>query len=326
MRGQHHMVEMLGALVGGHAHACGVALDAAHGGVQALVGHAGQDFFDVVAGAAGHRPPLGPVGHLDQAVVVAEADHRCHRKLQHLVRRAAPDAAQHGQEVPVAEGVAKAVFLQKVAQRLHQRLLGMGLGDAGAQLVEAQQVGQHAPEAGVDQVAALGEHGREVGAAPLQCLAATRARHLHRERHVRLGRGHAQLGQQGDQVGVGALVEDQKARVHPVGDGLARRVGQGHIHRVGVAAKVAAGFKQGDLRLAAQLVRHRKPGDAGADDGDFHGRPPLADSANKKVAKHPETNKRGREEKRSRRAVGTRGTERLRNVKPGEHVPRSCRG
>ena len=184
MRSQHHMVEMLGALVGGHAHAGGVALDAAHGGVQALVGHAGQDFFDVVAGAAGHRPPLGAVGHLDQAVVVAEADHRCHRELQHLVRRAAPDAAQHGQEVPVAEGVAKAVFLQKVAQRLHQRLLGIGLGDAGAQLVEAQQVGQHAPETGVHQVAALGEHGREVGAAPLQCLAATRARHLHRERHV----------------------------------------------------------------------------------------------------------------------------------------------
>jgi hypothetical protein len=72
-------------------------------------------------------------------------------------------------------------------------------------------------KARVDQVAALGEHGREVGAAPLQCLAATRARHLHRERHVRLGRGHAQLGQQRDQVGVGALVEDQKARVHPVG-------------------------------------------------------------------------------------------------------------
>jgi hypothetical protein len=40
----------------------------------------------------------------------------------------------------------KRCCLQKVAQRLHQRLLGMGLGNAGAQLVEAQQVAQHAPE------------------------------------------------------------------------------------------------------------------------------------------------------------------------------------
>jgi hypothetical protein len=48
-----------------------------------------------------------------------------------------------------------------------------------------------------------------------------------------------QLGQQRDQAGVGALVEHQKAGVHAVRDALALRIGQGHIHRVGVAAKVA---------------------------------------------------------------------------------------
>jgi hypothetical protein len=37
----------------------------------------------------------------------------------------------------------------------------------------------------------------------------------------------------------------------------------------------------------------------------------------KKVAKRPETNKRGREEKRSRAAVEIQGPERLRNTKTG---------
>src|SRR3989344_3358261 len=54
------------------------------------------------------------------------------------------------------------------------------------------------------------------------CFSAMR---VHRERHVRLGGLHAQLGQQADQVGVGALVEPQKAGVHPVGDGGARGIG-----------------------------------------------------------------------------------------------------
>ena len=74
----------------------------------------------------------------------------------------------------------------------------------------------------------------------------------------------------------------------------------------------------------AQLVRDRKPGNAGTDDGDFHGRPPLAGAWNKRVAKRPETNKRGREEKRFRRSVGTRRAERLRNVKTVRRSMRPC--
>src|SRR3990167_2188892 len=114
---------------------------------------------------------------------------------------------------------------------------------------------------------------------------------------------------------VGALVEHQNPGVHAVGDGGARRIGQGDIDGMSMPTEVVARLKQGDVRLAAQLVRDGEPRDAGADYGDFHGRPPLAGSRNKKVAKRPETNKRGREEKRSRRSVGTRGPERLRNVK-----------
>jgi hypothetical protein len=107
MCGQDHFVEFFGAVVGVDAHAGGcraeVALDTADWCVQALVGDGRRDLVDIVARAALDRPPLRAVADLHQPMVVAEADHRGHGELQHLVGRATPDAAEHGQEVPVPE-------------------------------------------------------------------------------------------------------------------------------------------------------------------------------------------------------------------------------
>ena len=105
VRGQHDLVKALGQAVGDHAHAACVALDQANRGVQALVANLADNFVHVVAGAALDRPPLWPVGDLQQPVVVAKPDHGGHGKLQHLLGRAGPDAAHHRQEVPVAEFV-----------------------------------------------------------------------------------------------------------------------------------------------------------------------------------------------------------------------------
>ena len=80
---------------------------------------------------------------------------------------------------------------------------------------------------------------------------------------------HAQLGKQGDQLRVGALVEHQKAGVHAVGARPLRRV-QRDIHRVRVAAKVAAGLQQRDRRMRLQAVRGGQTSNAGADNCDFH--------------------------------------------------------
>ncbi|GAB2541453.1 hypothetical protein GCM10027032_30590 [Simplicispira piscis] len=74
------------------------------------------------------------------------------------------------------------------------------------------------------------------------------------------------------------------------------------------------------MRLAAQGMRCRETGDAGADDGDPHGRPPRAGVGKKKVAKRPETKKRGREEKRLGVSVGTQTAKRLRNTETKGHV------
>ena len=241
--------------VGDDAHTLRVALDQAHGRVQAFVVHARQNFLDIVACTAHHAEPLRAVRHLDQSVVVAKADHGCHRKLQHLVGRATPDAAQHGQEIPIAKRFAELVAAQKFRQRLLQLSFALLLGNAGAQSVEAHHIGQHAPKARVDEVAPLGEHAVQVGAAPLQSFAIQCARHLDRKRHVRRRRLYVEIGKQLDQVGVGAFVEDQKTRVHPMRDHALRR-GQRDIHRVGVAAKIIARLEHGDVGMVFQGVGH----------------------------------------------------------------------
>jgi len=159
--------------------------------------------------AAAHRVPLRPVAQLQQAVVVAEADQRADRKAQHLRRRARPDAADHRQQVVVAEGGAEPVRGEKVGERQCKRRIGAGLGQRGRQPVEAQEVEQHAVEARPQQVAAVGEHGVQAGARPFEPAVATRR--LHRERHPGGGAVHGQFVEQRDEARVGATVEDEEA-------------------------------------------------------------------------------------------------------------------
>ena len=194
VHGQHHSVKALAVALGMHLHASGIAHDALHRHAQTRI-QAAQQFVHVLARTTGHGEPLRTVAHLNEAVVVAKTDHGGHRKAQHLVGRAAPDAAQHGQEIPVAKGRAKAVPQQKIAQGLVQRSLFTRLCQGGTQLVKAQQLAQHAPKARAQQVAPLGKHRGQVRATPLQRPRTqhTRARHLHRKRHIRMGAGNLQL-------------------------------------------------------------------------------------------------------------------------------------
>ena len=115
MRGQHDVVKALGTAFCDDAHAGAIRvlhpLDQLHRRVQAFVGDAFKNLVDVIARTALHRVPLRPVGDLQQAVVVAKADHGGHRELQHLVGRAAPDAADHRQKIPLAKLVAECVLV-----------------------------------------------------------------------------------------------------------------------------------------------------------------------------------------------------------------------
>ena len=129
----------------------------------------------------------------------------------------------------------------------------VAFGQFSGQRVEAHHIAQHEQEAGLEQVAALGKHGVEVCAVPLQSALAVFVRHLHRKRHVGLHGCHIQLFKQRDQPWIGAFVVDQKTSVYAVCL-HARRCGQGHVHRVGVTTEIVARFKQSDLGLAVQVV------------------------------------------------------------------------
>ena len=263
--GQDDVVKAFNAAVRVHVRTRRIAHDRAHRVVQALVGDARGDGVDVVASAPKHREPLGPVGDLDQAVVVAEANHRGHGEGQHLVGGTTPNAAHHGQEVPMPKGLAKTLALQKVAQGFHQGAIGAVQalhGHVGAQAVEAHDVGQHAPKLRAEQVTALGEHGGQVGAAPLDAALARLLRHLNRKRHVRGRNSHTQSLEQSQQMGVGALVEHQKTGVHPKVDDLPLGIGQAHVHGVRVAAKVIARLQQGDGGVVVQTMCSGQAGNA----------------------------------------------------------------
>ena len=178
MHRQHHGVERLGDPSRSHGHAGHGALNVRDRRGQARIQPL-QDGVDVATCPTRHGVPLRPVLHLDKAVVVAKAHHSSHRETQHLVGRTAPDATQHGQEIPVAKSRAKAMLIKEVAQWLYKRLLLATFGQSRAQAVEAQELGEHAPKLRAQKVAPLGKHGCQVGATPLQCPAPQYARTWH---------------------------------------------------------------------------------------------------------------------------------------------------
>jgi hypothetical protein len=118
-----------------------------HSRVQALVVDVFEDAIHIASRAAAHRVPLRSMADLKQAVVVAEADHRAHGKVKHLLHGAGPDAGHHRQEVAFSKCAPETMALQKLANGLGQRRVVTAFGQHSAQAVEAQQVGQHVPKA-----------------------------------------------------------------------------------------------------------------------------------------------------------------------------------
>ena len=265
---QHHMIEQFAALPTLDADlrgaACIDAVDGAHRDAQARVRDRAQHLVHILPRASLDGVPLRPSGDLQQAVVVAETHKSGEREVEHLCNRTGPDAAGHRQQVPVAEFGAVIVVQQVIAQRkIRQRVAGL-FEQRGGLLVEAQDVFQHADEAFVEQVAALGEHGVQAAARPFQH--AFIELQLDRKRHIGADRADAQFAEQFDQVGISVVVEHQKAGIDAVGDAVQR-----HVDRVRVAAEIIVCLEQGDVVPGLrQLIGAGQAGDPGADDGDLH--------------------------------------------------------
>ncbi len=174
--------------------------------------------------------------------------------------------------------------------------------------VEADDLAEHVPERRPEQVRALREHAAEAGAAPFD----PGGRNLGRERHVGSRRGHAELGEQGDELRVSTPVEDEKAGI----DAESAAV-EGDVDGLGVAAEMVACLEERHPGAARELTGGGEPGDSGADDGDpLHraaapeaGPPDVRCGRKKGVAERPRGNEGGRREEENppRISAGTAG-------------------
>ena len=256
MAGQHHGIKPINVAAGAHFHAIGQPLDAMHRAGHPHLRDARQHRVDITARAALDGFPLRPPRHLQQAVVQAERQKAASRLRQHHAGRRGPDGAGHGQQIPVAHGLAIAFGVQQIAQ---QRVRAAARQVSGGVAVKAQDVTQHAQEGGAQQVAALCEHRTQVGARPLQ----VGLRQRYAERHVAGVHRNRQVLEQLHQMRIRQVVVHQKAGVDRVADAAHRGV-----HRIGMAADALVRFEQGHREFFRQQPSRAQSGDAAADDGD----------------------------------------------------------
>ena len=162
----------------------------------------------------------------------------------------------------VAEGLAEALALQILAQG--HVAVAQGGHAAGRRAIEAQDLLQHRPEARAEQVATLGEQGGRRIFEPAQIQG-------HGEGHVGGPRLKPQMGEQGDQVRIGGVVEDDEAGVHR------RLSGRGaDVHGVGMAPQAVVALVDRHVVALRQQPGAGQGGDPRAHDGDPQARTGLA--------------------------------------------------
>ena len=159
VHGQDRFVEVQGCAIRQPDPNAGLcAGQARHADTGAEVGPCGlHQLPDIGPAAARHRPPEPPAGDAHHPVVEEEADQGGGGIVADAVQGGRPDGCSHGQEVVVPEGGAESAMLK----------IGVEGGSRALQppqvvrrpAVEAQDVGDHAPEARTEQIALLGDEG-----------------------------------------------------------------------------------------------------------------------------------------------------------------------
>ena len=149
-----------------------------------------------------------------------------------------------------------------LGQEVTQRLVVAFRGEHGLRAaVEARDLREHPQVRRSAQVPAGREHSLATqGAGPLQVGVVVADRH----RHLRLLRGHAELGEDPQQGRVGASVVDDEAGV----DAQSGAGGIDHVVGVGVTAEPVVGLVDRDGRGAGGDVGGHQAGHAGAHDRD----------------------------------------------------------
>jgi hypothetical protein len=126
--------------------------------------------------------------------------------------------------------------------------------------VKPRDLGQHPHECRLGQTTRLGKDPRTPPASGVGQPAA-----LAGDAHAHLGRPgrHVQLGEQPQQIGIGAFVVDDEPAVDAQNGAVTGRYPMG----VGVPAEAGVGFEEGDPMTVPQQVGRGQTGDAGSDDG-----------------------------------------------------------
>ena len=148
--------------------------------------------------------------------------------------------------------------------RAHAQLVEVGAQRGVAQpgqiarraTIEPHQIAQHSPEARADQIALLGEQPAQIAPGIFQPATVQR----YGKAHVGGAGRHAQMVEQGGQVGVGGGVVDDEAGVDRVA---------ADFQCVAVATQPWRSFEQLHLVHPGQQPGRGKPGDAAADHRDL---------------------------------------------------------
>lgn len=169
--------------------------------VVLLLGKFGENRVDVPVRSSGDSEPRRAVEDLEKVVVVHEAKEGEGREIERrLVWRGAPNRRCHRKEVVVPERVRVPLSPQVRADALLAVAFSEERDRSG---VEAEDVEDHAPLAGVDEVPPLGKEGAEGGAGPFveSSIAGDG------EGHFRGDDGDVEEVEEAEEVGVGDCVE-----------------------------------------------------------------------------------------------------------------------
>ncbi len=219
-----------------------------------------DELVDIACRAAANRAPLRAIVHGQHAVVVEEAHQVTRGKLPQRSRARTPDRRAHRHHVVLDELPRVTLLGQVVGQRDRpMRRVEQG----GRFAIEAQDVANHAPECRPQQVGTLREQAVERRAVVLQPGGCA----LHGKGHLARLACNAELFEQGEEVGIGAVVEHDEARVDGNRSALVL-----HLVSVRVAADVRRGLEHRDFVLAVQVMCRDVACNAAADDGDLHRR------------------------------------------------------
>lgn len=234
-------------------------------GVQ-LLGHA----LDIGAGATGDGPPDRGAADREHAVVVEEAEEVAGRIAHRGHRVAGPDRRHHGRQEVRGEVRREAAACGELPQGQRVRVRSAVPQQPPGQPVEAGHGGEHPRIGGVAERGRAGEEtGRAAGPRVLQAASLAPDGHA----HLRLLRGHAEFGEEPQQVRVGAPVVHDEAGV----DVVDAAVGPGQVVGVRVAAHPVVRLEQRHVMGPSQDVGGREPRHPAAHDG--RASPPVAHCA-----------------------------------------------